>query len=171
MALSQNAANNGARWEVVWRGSPPKSKLTRKKFDEDFGSALNTYYLLRAAGKQSVTLRCCNIGFPPPHHITQHPTTSWRVVRHKGKKYKRKVTTYEDLLQTTYNPRGIWWCPYCIQLRRFAPIWINPRGSPMGCPVCGITDRDWYVRHYNPQASITEWRQSGRRRNRRTRRT
>jgi hypothetical protein len=168
MALSQDSLNNGARWEVIWVNK--RHGLTRKPFDHDFGAALRTYYLLRSSGRKGVTLRCCNVGFPPPVSITRSPVTKWEIVTKRGKRYKKRIVKHEDLLETKYNPVGIWWCPYCIQLRRFKQIqdeWT--RGQHMVCPVCGITERNWHVRQYNPQAKIVEWRRRGRRKRTRSR--
>lgn len=141
----------------------------KKAFDQDFGAALRMYYQVKSSGRNAVTLRCCNVGFPPPKWITHHPVTSWEIVKRRGKRYKRKVVTHEDLLETRYNAVGVWWCPFCIQLRRFKQEQITMQRSQMVCPVCGITERNWYVRQYNPQAKIVEWRQRGRQRRSRRR--
>ena len=154
MTLSQNALNTGARWEVRWLG---KKGLVRKRFDDDFGAALKFYCLLREGGKKVVTLRSCNVGFPPPKRITEHEVQTWEVVTRRGKKYKRRVTTTVDLMEE-YNLRGIWWCPYCIKLRKFKQI-KDEFGRPLTlCPVCDISNWDWYVKRYNPQAKIIEYR-------------
>lgn len=38
------------------------------------------------------------------------------------------------------------WCPYCGKVRLFKldRVWNSRR-----CPVCGISEADFYVRHYN----------------------
>jgi hypothetical protein len=149
---------------VLWRG---KNGWTRKPFDQDFSEALRIYVLLKSNGKTGVTLRSCNVSFPPPERITQSPVTKWTVVRRNGKRYKKKVIEYEDLLQTKYNPEGIFWCPYCIKLRHFPLVQGIDGSQHYECPVCGITSRDWYVKKHNPQATVIEFRK--RRRGRRTR--
>lgn len=165
MTLSQNSLNNGARWSVLWLG---KKGMVEKKFDEDFGGALKAYTLLLQHGKRLVTLRCCNVGFAPPLSITQHEVIRYEVITRKGKKYKRKVYDAVDLMETKYNPAGVWWCPYCIKLRPFKHVRDWTGREHMQCPVCKITERDFWVRRYNPQAKIIEY--TRRRRGRRSRR-
>lgn len=43
------------------------------------------------------------------------------------------------------NHRPIW-CPYCAEERRFV---YSTRIESKKCPVCGISDRDFYVKKYN----------------------
>src|SRR5213082_95133 len=99
----------------MWLG---KRGIVEKKFDTDFGGALEAYVTLRRSGKKLVTLRSCNVGFPPPDHITHHEIVSWEIVRRKGKRFKKQVVTEVDLMME-YNEKGTWWCPYCITLRPF----------------------------------------------------
>jgi hypothetical protein len=159
MALSQNSLNNGARWEVIWRPPASSNGYAHKRFDEDFGAALKLYSKLEQAGRKGVTLRCCNIGFPPPVSITEHEQVSYKIVKRGGKRYRRKVITYEDLMPD-YNARGIYWCPYCIKLRRFEADTLK---RSVHCPVCSVSTKDFYVRLHNPKATTIEWRSYGRR--------
>lgn len=39
-----------------------------------------------------------------------------------------------------------WWCPYCRKIRVFK---LDKVFDIKRCPVCGIGERDWYVRRYN----------------------
>jgi rubrerythrin len=43
-------------------------------------------------------------------------------------------------------PKNHWWCPYCRRFRIF--IWSG-KLEVMRCPVCGITDHDFYVKKHN----------------------
>jgi len=43
-------------------------------------------------------------------------------------------------------PDGTSWCPYCVDHRQFV---YNSTIEQDQCNVCGITDRDYYVRKYN----------------------
>lgn len=150
--LSQSS-NGNARWEVLWLG---KRGITRKAFEHDFSEALRTYVLLKSNGKKLVTLRCCNVGFPPPSTITASPVTTWRVVTRGGRRYKKKEITYVDRMPEL-NREGILWCPYCIALRPYKIV-KEYRQVLMVCPVCRITSRDFHVRRHNPQASVIEYR-------------
>jgi hypothetical protein len=136
--LTQNSLNNGARWEVIWLG---KRRLVRKEYGQDFSEALRTYYLLKSHGKKVVTLRCQNVGFPTP----------------KSVRYMQAA-----------NLKGIYWCSYCIQLRRFK---TDEFKRFMYCPVCEATTRDFHIRQANPKAvSIGYGRSRRGRRSRRVRR-
>jgi hypothetical protein len=166
VALSQNSLNNGAHWEVRWIGTK-KKVIVHKVFDEDFGGALALYTKLKKAQRAGVTLRCMNVGFAPPDRITHHEVERWEVVQRRGKRYKRKVVDIVDMMRD-YNARGIWWCPYCIQLRLF-----RDRSTPgqllFECPVCEISNYNWHVKRWNPMAKTVEYRttkRSGSARNR-----
>lgn len=160
MSLSQNSLNNGARWEVRWIGTK-KKVIVHKIFAEDFGGALELFGKLKSAGRKGVTLRCMNVGFPPPKRITEHEVVKWEVVRKRGKRYKRKVVTHVDMLHDM-NARGIWWCPYCIQLRRFKDM--STAGQILfECPVCEISNYNWHVKRWNPMAKTVEYRTTTRR--------
>lgn len=154
MALSQNSLNNGARWEVRWVGK--KKTIVHKVFDEDFGGALELYTKLKEARRAGVTLRCMNVGFAPPRRITHHEVERWELVRKRGKRYKRKVIDVVDMMKD-YNARGIWWCPYCITLRRFKDR--STQGQLLfECPVCEISNYNWHVKRWNPMAKTVEFR-------------
>lgn len=159
--ITQNSLNNGARWEVRWRGK--NGNIVAKPFDDDFGKAIETYAKLQAAGKQLVTLRSCNVGFAPPDRITHHERTTYKAVMRGGKKYKKKVTEIIDLMPAL-NRKGVWWCPYCIQLRRFDQDRAYRAEVVMKCPVCEITNYNWHVKRWNPVAKTIEFRATRRKR-------
>ena len=155
MTLDQRSVDTAARWSVMWLG---KRGIVEKKFDTDFAGALEAYVTLKKAGKKLVTLRSCNVGWRPPDHIIHHEVVSYKVVRRHGKRYKQKIVDEVDLMND-YNTRGIWWCPYCIKLRPFKKVRNVLTGQEqMRCPVCTISERDWHVRRWNPQAKVLEYR-------------
>ena len=154
MALSQNTLNNGARWEVRWVGK--KGGIVHKVYDEDFGGALEHYTKLKAAGRKGVTLRSMNVGFPPPKRLTNAVREKWVVVTKRGKRYKKRVE-YEVNLMSDLNAKGIYWCAYCIQLRRF--IDKSSRNQILfECPVCDISNYNWHIKRWNPAAKTVEFR-------------
>lgn len=162
MALTQ-ASNVNAKWEVIWLG---KKGLVRKDVGQDFGEGLRIHALLKSNGRKLVTLRCKNVGFPPPERITAHPVVTYeRVRRRRGGKtvYLRKKTiTYVNRMHEL-NDKGIWWCPYCILLRPFKLKREWTGRVHMVCPVCGINERNFHVRQHNPKAIIVEYSRRRRR--------
>lgn len=46
----------------------------------------------------------------------------------------------------TKIPRNQLWCPYCVKPRPFID---KPDIGVRKCPVCGISDSDFYVKKYN----------------------
>ncbi len=157
MALTSET-NHNALWEVIWLG---KKGLVRKDVGHDFGEGLRIYALLKSNGRKLVTLRCKNVGFPPPTRITQYPVMTRRIVTRRGKRHRIKEVTYVDRM-IEYNERGIWWCPYCIQLRPFKLIKDWTGKQHMVCPICKINERNFHVRIHNPKAVVVEM--TGRRR-------
>jgi hypothetical protein len=141
----------------MWKGK--KGYIVEKKFDNDFAGALDAYTTLKAAGKKWVTLRCCNVGFAPPRNITHAPVATYKIVTRGGKKYKKKVITETDLMPE-YNAKDVWWCPFCIKLRRFYRDTDEPYRVVMRCPVCEISNYDWHVKRWNPQAKTIEFRRA-----------
>lgn len=121
-----------ARWEVMW--------VTRKKgkphivcieHGTDFMGARRQYLMVRDAGKHMPTLRCANVGFAPTEKIAS--------------------------MMDAYNDKAIWWCPYCMELRRFEKrAYMEIDGHLIGaepayyCPMCDISHNDAHVGKYNP---------------------
>lgn len=67
------------------------------------------------------------------------------------------VSARKAFIQTKDQARapgpGMTWCPYCIKWRHFKLLRVR-RGDWVGaganrCPVCYITDENFYVRRYN----------------------
>lgn len=155
------ASGNGAeraRWQVIWRGD--NGKFVRQDFEADLASALELYGKALKVGKDLLTLRCCNAGFAPP--AKYHDTGYEIVVASNGKRYKKKVTLDPPeykVIMGGLNARGIWWCPYCLQMRRFVRRHfykldgIRVNEPSMNCPVCNVSHRDGNVSKYNPIAA------------------
>jgi hypothetical protein len=171
MIGSANAAER-ARWEVLWIA---KGRIVRFDCGTDLTEAMRVYGL--AKGKRpGATLRCKNFGFPPPQNL-QPRTVKYKkkvalaqakIVRRNGKRYRKthEVVVKEGLLvpMKKHNASGIWWCPYCRELRRFKMLvdievdagngkMIKLREPGMYCPMCGVSHRDFNVRKWNPQAT------------------
>lgn len=145
--LIANNASERANWEVLWIA---KGKLQRKDCGHDLTEAMRIYSLVK--GKRSgATLRCKNMGFPPPDRLLP------RKVR--GKRHGRIVTGILNPLKKLNN-QGIWWCPYCRELRRFketkgfrypgTKTFISE--TRYVCPICSTPHRDHNVRRWNPLA-------------------
>jgi hypothetical protein len=141
--MIRHAVDN-ARWDVMWVGKG--KRIIVKEFDEDLVGAIELYMLVKKAKKPMATLRCCNVGFRPPD------------------KYYDKMVAY--------NKQGVWWCPYCMELRRFEKCLhafddfgdayaIDPEYR---CPMCDITHTDWHVIRYNPVAKRLRDRRGARKR-------
>jgi hypothetical protein len=122
-------------WAVMWVAVTDDGPTVIEKWcGTDFSEAQRIFALAVRAEKRHATLRCANVSFPPP------------------KKYRSKMNEV--------NLRGVFWCPYCIQMRRFQKqdgfmhddIFI-PRESYY-CPVCGISCHNGSERRYNPKAVV-----------------
>jgi hypothetical protein len=123
-----------AKWEVLWVVTKPKKRIVVYDCGDDFVEARRIYLLARDGGKHFPTLRCRNVGFPPPERI-------------------------RDKLHA-YNRAGVWWCPYCMELRRFrkldgftsdlTEVWTEAPGYY--CPMCDIGQDNGHVKRWNPAA-------------------
>lgn len=133
-----------ARWEVIW-WNKKKRQFTTIEFDNDLASAEELYAKVLAAEKPFATLRCTNVGFPPP------------------KKYRPRVVKGQEVIPLlAINQRGIAWCPYCRQMRKFRKqdgfeldgIWVDAAGRY--CPVCEVSADNYRVKRYNPGMYTTK---------------
>lgn len=163
-----------ARWEVVWRHN---GRLIRKDCGEDLPEALRVQELATSSGRKAVTLRSKNVAFPPPEKFAD--TEEVPIGRSKRtRKIVYETRTVEPrrylVKMRRLNARGIWWCPFCMKLRRFEKrkgykvegVYVDD--THLACPICGITHRHGSVLKYNPIAVELAMRQTNRRRNRRT---
>lgn len=162
--LAVNDAPSRANWEVLWIRN---KKVQRKDCGHDLMEAMRIFMLATEAGRKGVTLRCKNMGFPPPAKYLPYeakmkkPLDKPKIIRKDGKRYVKKF----EVVVITKNPmkdlntQGIWWCPYCMKLRRFVKRYETNVGkvrvpdTAMVCPMCGIPHRDFNVRKYNPIAT------------------
>lgn len=164
------------RWQILWVS---KGRVHRKDFDHDLSAAVELYTKLLIGERKGVTLRSCNMGFPPPDKYADWETDRFEIITRGRKRYKRPLP---DLLiepreyrhrMHAINVKGWWWCPYCMKLRRFerreghigkvvpgfhegkAVEWVMRAWSDphMACPMCGASHNDWNVAHYNPIAA------------------
>lgn len=157
-----------ANWSVMWVA---KGRIIEKKCGTDLQEALRIYGLATKGEKRALTLRCCNIGHSPPKKITRHPehyveTVKVRRGKHKGERVKVKRVRYVNLMER-YNNEGIFWCPYCMKLRRFNTVtklkidgieWTPSRKEVLlQCPMCQITTKDFHVRQHNPKAIVLSY--------------
>lgn len=146
------------RWEVIWMHN---GQVKRKKFGADLAGAVVLYTKAVQAGKRGATLRCANVGWPPPAELQPHE----RVVRLKGKKKPTKVRVTP--MRKLNRERGLWWCPYCMKLRKFVHRTntkvggVTLRTNAWGCQVCGVTTKDSHVQRWNPLALEVEMHAQG----------
>lgn len=178
MSAPTNGSMLRTRWEVLWV-NPRTKRIERKPFGHDHSGAVKLYARVKAAGRTGVTLRACNVGFPPPDKYADREEV---IVTVKGKRMKGKRIIQPPVYVTRMgelNLRGIWWCPYCCELRRFVfkkgtraveskgkyhnqtVVWKMPASSEarMACPMCGVDHADWHVKRYNPSAQMMEYRE------------
>jgi hypothetical protein len=171
------------RWEVLWVVKKPKQspRIVAVEYENDFHEALKLYLKVLGAKKPFATLRCCNVGFPPPEKYRPYFAPKYRVVTKRGKRYKKQMGEAEVTPMAELNLKGVWWCPYCREMRKFQhwdgyestihieALWVPDPG--MYCPLCGINQRDHHVRKWNPQAQTLEFRMNNTRRSRNGRST
>ena len=84
------------------------------------------------------------------------PQETYRRAKKLVEKIKKQVgkRATVDLISKTvaFKPKGVkpyrswYWCPYCNQWRVFL---YNDYLGVNRCNICGISDRDFYVRKYN----------------------
>lgn len=171
----QRISGEIARWEVIF-WNRKKKQFSTFEFDNDLASAEALYAKAVAAGKPFATLRCCNVGFPPPTKF--RPRTVKKVKREKVRGRVRKTIVEVDIEpMSAVNMKGVWWCPYCRQMRKFRDqdgftytyankdYWVDAKG--MYCPVCEISHTNHHVRKWNPHAARMSYRPQKRTRTRR----
>jgi hypothetical protein len=157
-------------WVVVKKG---RKKVVEVDFIDDLQGAIRLYTKAKAAGKPFATMRCTNSGFPPPdkyrpyYVIKKKPTGKTKVVVKNGKRKKVKVVKREEVYRepmAAVNLKGIWWCPYCMEMRRFMKQdgfqieGVHVKEVGYHCPICGISHRDHHVRKWNPQAQRIQYK-------------
>lgn len=163
-----------ARWEVIW-WNRKKKRFTVMAFGNDIASAEGLYAKVLVAKKPFATLRCCNVGFPPPEKYRpyQKPMMKKEKVRVKRKgryvyRVKKTVVHIEVTPMVEVNLKGVWWCPYCRQMRKFrrqdGMTYTDASGDyyldgvVWCCPVCAISHTNHHVRKWNPTAQKMPYR-------------
>lgn len=136
MSFSNRYSVETANWEVMWvTVKKGEKRIVSTQFGSDFVAAQELYVKVLKAKKPLATLACVNIGFPPPE------------------KYMGKMAAL--------NRQGLWWCPFCMKLRRFEKThWREIDGdmytvddAVYRCPMCETGHSSWDVRRWNPIAS------------------
>lgn len=162
--LATEGAGSRVRWEVLWV-NPKTKRVERKQFGADHSGAVKLYVRVKSAGRKGATLRSMNMGFPPPDVYADREEVIV-TVGGKRKKAKRMVLPRTYLVRMAeLNLRGIWWCPYCCELRKFVyrkGFKLDGRFVPqagMCCPMCHVSQTNWHVKHYNPAAATMEYRE------------
>lgn len=151
--MTANGAAQRARWEVCW---VKDNKLHRVGMGPDFHEALHIYTLaVLSEDRTNVTLRCKNMGFPPPERLQPRVVTFDKPRRLRG----AVVSEVRVVPMSKLNRQGVWWCPYCIKLRRFRfrkgyttveGVWVDD--PHMSCPMCNVNHMSFDVRSWNPMA-------------------
>lgn len=145
------------KWEVFWvvtKGN--KRYIVDKQFGNDLNSAILLWTKAKAAGKPFVTLRSKNVAFPPPAKYQQRVEIEKKRVKRNG---RIRIVRNEIMVtpMTIVNHRGIVWCPYCREMRkfqkqeafRFENILVPKPGYYC---ICGVSSENGMVRFYNPNA-------------------
>jgi len=175
-----------ARWEVIW-WSKKGRRFIVKEFGTDLYEATKLYVHVKSLSAPLATLRCCNVGFPPPEGKRPYMKKYLKKekVRVNGRlRTKKKIVEIYTEPMREINLKGVWWCPYCREWRKFKlqdGAMFNEEyfvpGEGMYCPVCQVSHRDHHVRKWNPQAQLLAFklgvrrpRASSRSRSRRSRR-
>jgi hypothetical protein len=123
-----------AKWEVLWVTTKGGKRIVAYDCGEDFVEARRIYLIARDAGKPFATLRSKNVAFPPPEQKLEK--------------------------MMAFNRRGAFWCPYCMEMRRFEKLdgfhsesgaWVEV-AQYYCCPMCGISLKHSLVASYNPLA-------------------
>jgi hypothetical protein len=155
------------RWSVLWRTG---ESIISHSCGNDLDEAIRVFTMAKKAGKTSATLRCDNAGLPPPE---KYQRREWRIVNPDAPKKDQKNVRVLVLMERANN-KGIFWCPYCREFRRFGRQLYyyvegrfarhpNKRGM-LACPMCGISHRDFHVRKWNPVAAMFFQRETRRKR-------
>jgi hypothetical protein len=171
LALETFSVGSNLRWDVRWVAKLKDKQwhVIVKDFGTDLPGAIEFLQKVKTSGgkRHYITLRCRNSGFAPPEKLQPY----WGVkkvkkqVRRRGK--LKTVLTYEDVYRVPMkrrNREGVWWCPYCMELREFvrahelpyeppkAIIDLMPQNGGMYCPMCFVGTSDHNVRKWNPLA-------------------
>lgn len=163
--MTPTRAVENARWQVLWVAD---KRVVRKDFGPDLSRATEVYAKAVAAGKRAATLRCCNVGFAPPIKLQPHDVFVVKKVKRNGRIKRVKIPKLVLPLDKLNREQGVWWCPYCMKLRKFIKrkgyrldnVWVEDVHH--ACPMCNVSHRDFHVRRWNPVAVIIDMEQPAR---------
>jgi hypothetical protein len=162
------ASGGHIRWAVLWVVPDGSSyRIIRKDFDGDLDAAIELYTKAKRGGKRLVTLMSPNVAFPPPEKYRPYTRRTVEVREVKVMRNGKYVTRKQKTLTPKYidpmlnlNRKGIFWCPYCREMRKFQQQagFQNEYGTFMEapglyCPLCGVSHRLMPVRQWNPHCS------------------
>lgn len=151
------------QWEVFWVAVKGRKKvIIAKDFGNDITAAVDLYMKAKAAKKPFATLRCKNVAFPPPAKYQPRVVIERKKVRKNGKIFIRRTEILVTPM-TIVNHRGVVWCPYCREFRRFMlqdgfrheGIYVPKAGYYC---LCGITSENGMVRKHNPNPPMVPQR-------------
>jgi hypothetical protein len=162
------ASGKHIRWAVLWAVPDGHTySIVRKDFEHDLDGAMDLYMRAKAAGKRLATLMSPNCAFAPPKKYLPYTRRAVELrevkVLRKGRQVtrKKKVLVTKDIIPMEgLNRKGIFWCPYCREMRKFQMQsgmtttegnWMEAPG--LYCPMCGVSHRLMPVRQYNPHAN------------------
>lgn len=155
-----------ARWSVMWY-STKKKRVFEVEYDHDLNGAIELYMKVKAQGKKMATLCSPNVAFPPPEKYLPHTKTvvTKKKITRNGKTRTKKIRTEVEVVpMREVNLKGITWCPYCREFRKFRKqdgFTLDGRfvATPgLHCPMCGNSHRNHHVRKYNPSMELLSYR-------------
>jgi hypothetical protein len=157
----ENGMADHMKWSVMWLVVKDGDySIIDKDMDNDLSEAIRLYTKAKAAGKKFATLRCRNVGFAPAERFRPYVARvrDKRWIRGKRQKGVTKYKFVTKVPMLKLNRKGIFWCPYCREMRKFQDqsafffegIIVDAPG--IYCPICGVSHRDWHVRKWNPIA-------------------
>jgi hypothetical protein len=152
-----NARGDNIKWSVHWIQEGENGYTIREHdCDTDLGEAMKIYMRVKAAGRRMPTLRSRNVGFPPPENWQPYYEKVVTKVKRRGR-IRRIIDWEERTPMLKANAKGIYWCPYCREMRKFKKQGgffvdgvFNEDTKAIFCPICGVSHRDWHVRKWNP---------------------
>lgn len=154
--VETHALGDHIHWEVRWvTVKNGDYQIHVKDCGHDLTMALSIYIRVKSANRRLVTLRSCNVGFAPPEKYRDYWITKHKKEK-KGSKIVRVPYHVHKIPMKRLNAKGIFWCPYCREMRKFQEqggfyiegIVVPEKG--MFCPICGIRETDYHVRKWNP---------------------
>ena len=154
-----NISGASARWSVHWVvPSGDTYRIVEIDCEDNLNEAIRIYTKAKESGKRFATLRSRNVAFPPDEKYRPYyaQVRDKRWVKGRRQKGITKYKTVHKVPMRTLNRKGVFWCPYCREMRKFQEQGafmfegIAVEAPGLYCPICGISHRDWHVRNWNP---------------------